>query len=372
MSFQAGSYTPMIEGATRFGSGHLQIQHQDYKKHPRLDRTISRSQEIIDGLSEVPDITAFSLRSEAFALLNNGEKSYGAMISGVDAALEPQVSYLPQHLTQGTYLPTLNSAFVGASLAKNLGINLGEEIVLLSHDYQGGIAAAVPITDGIFTSGNSQLDRSILQVPLETFNEVFSLQNDVHRIVIMVRDPLDLESTKSAIKGILPPNVKLYDWRELMPEISQNIRLDKISNGIIYGTLTIIVVLSIANTFVMSIFERTREFGTLRAVGMKDFALFRLFLIESTLLWLLGVTIGVSVSILGNLPLAHYGLALSSLGIDQFAGQFFLPDRLYPLIDLNVLLVAPLSIGVGILVTATFASARMYRLSLIKALRYKE
>ena len=235
-----------------------------------------------------------------------------------------------------------------------------------------GIAASAPNVAGVFRSGNDQLDRVVLQIPLETFSDVFRLDGDVHKIVIMAHDPMDLEAAKRAIERVLPPSAQLYDWRELMPEISQNIRLDKISNGIIYGTLTIIVVLSIANTFVMSIFERTREFGTLRALGMKNFALFRLFLTESVILWLLGVSIGITVSILSNLPLAHYGIALSSLGVDQLAGQFYFPDRIHPHIDLTVLLVAPLALGAGIFITATFASARMYRLSLIRALRFKE
>lgn len=372
MSFQAGSYAPMIEGATRFGSGHLQIQHKDYKDNPKLDRTVPNSKDIIAKLANIADITAVAPRSESFALLNNDEQSYGAMIIGVDTTQESEVSYLPRNISDGEYLPTSESAYVGAILVKNLGLELGDEIVLLSHDNLGGIAASVPIVEGIFKSGNDQLDRTLLQVTLETFNDVFQLENDVHKIVIMVQDPLKLDATKQAIERILPPSTRVFDWRELMPEISQNIRLDKISNGIIYGTLTIIVVLSIANTFVMSIFERTREFGTLRALGMKNFALFRMFLTESIILWLLGVSIGITVSILGNLPLAHYGLALSLLGVEEFAGQFYLPDRLYPHIDLNVLLVAPLAIGLGIFVTATFAAARMYRISLIRALRFKE
>ena len=362
----------MIEGATRFGSGHLQIQHQDYKDNPKLDRTIPHSNDILARLASISDIVAVAPRSESFALLNNEEKSYGAMIIGVDATKESEVSYLPRNVSSGEYLPSSDSAYAGNILAKNLGLNLEDELVLLSHDNLGGIAASVPVVSGTFTSGNDQLDRTFLQIPLETFNDVFQLEHNVHKIVIMVQDPLNLDATKREIERILPPAAQVYDWRELMPEISQNIKLDKISNGIIYGTLTIIVVLSIANTFVMSIFERTREFGTLRALGMKNFVLFRMFLTESIVLWLLGVSIGITVSLLGNLPLSHYGLALSSLGVDQFAGQFYLPDRLYPHIDLNVLLVAPLALGVGICVTATFAAARMYRLSLIHALRFKE
>lgn len=372
MSFQVGSYGPMIEGATRFGSGHLQIQHQDYKDEPKLDRTIPNSKDIITKLANFSDIAAVATRSESFALLNNEEKSYGAMIVGVDASSEFEVSYLPESISEGEYLPTSNAAYAGTILAKNLDLKLGDEIVLLSHDNLGGIAASVPILAGIFTSGNDHLDRAVIQIPLETFNDVFQLENDVHRIVIMVEKPLDLDSSKKAIERILPPSTRVYDWRELMPEVSQNIRLDKISNGIIYGTLTIIVVLSIANTFVMSIFERTREFGTLRALGMKNLALFRMFLSESIILWLLGISLGITVSVLGNVPLAHYGIALSALGVDQFAGQFYLPDRLYPQIDTKVLLVAPLALGTGIFVTSMFAAARMYRISLIQALRFKE
>ena len=138
MSFQAGSYAPMIEGATRFGSGHLQIQHRDYKDHPRLHHTIPHSKDLIAKLIVMPYITAAAPRSEAFALLNNEEKSYGGMIIGVDPSLESHVSYLPRNISRGAYLPTLESTYVGAILAKNLDLELGDEIVLLSHDNLGG------------------------------------------------------------------------------------------------------------------------------------------------------------------------------------------------------------------------------------------
>lgn len=362
----------MIEGATRFGSGHLQIQHQDYKENPSLDLTIPRSAELIAECANIPNITAIAARSESFALLNNEELSFGAMIIGVQPKQETGVSYLPKNILRGQYLPSLNSAYVGNALVKNLHLEFGDEIVLLGHDNLGGIAASVPSVDGIFSSGNDQLDRALVQIPLTTFSEVFQTGDDVHKIIIMVDDPLDLEATKEAIEQILPTVAQLYDWHELMPEISQNIRLDKMTNGIIYGTLTIIVVLSIANTFVMSIFERTREFGILRALGMKNLGLVRLFLTESAFLWLVGAVLGIVVSIATNLPLAHFGLALSSFGVEQLAGQFYLPDRLYPHMDLKVLLVAPLALGAGIFITATLAAVRLYRLSVIHALRFKE
>ena len=174
MSFQVGSYGPMIEVATRFGSGHLQIQHQDYKDEPKLERTIPNSKDVITNLANIPNITAVAPRSESFALLNNEEKSYGAMIIGVDALSESDVSYLPRNISEGEYLPNFDSAYTGTILAKNLGLKLGDEIVLLSHDNLGGIAASVPILTGTFASGNDQLDRSLVQIPLERLMTFFS------------------------------------------------------------------------------------------------------------------------------------------------------------------------------------------------------
>ncbi|MCY3884217.1 MAG: FtsX-like permease family protein [Gammaproteobacteria bacterium] len=372
MSFQAGSYEPMVEVSTRFASGHLQIQHVDYKDDPRTERFVSNTTELRSHLLDLPGINAVSNRTESFGLVNKDERSYGALVVGVDPQIDPSASHFSDQVTQGTYFDSPNSAIIGSALARNLRVSVGDEIVILSTDVDGSVAFIAPSVSGIFETGNDALDRSLVQVPRSLINDALMLEDSAHRVVIMIDQPMLPEQSSEVITPLVPSTASLLDWRELMPEISQSIRLDKISNGIVYGTLTVIVVLSIANTFVMTMFERTREFGTLRAVGMHNRSIFGMFITETILMWMLGVAIGYLLSTCALLPLINIGIGMDSMGMDQFAGLLFLPDRIYPAVDLKVVLVAPISIGVGMVLSTMLASIRLYRLSLVDALRYRE
>lgn len=372
MSFQAGSYEPMVEVSTRFGSGHLQVQHIDYADEPRTENVVSNTTDLRHELLNLPEIIAVSSRTESFSLVTKDERSYGALVVGVDPADDPSTSHFSQQVIRGNYLERPNSAMIGGALARNLRVDVGDELVILSTDVDGSVAFIAPIVTGVFETGNDTLDRSLIQVPRRLINDALLLDDAAHRVVIMVEEPMSPERVLSTITPLLPSSTALLDWRDLMPEISQSIRLDKISNGIVYGTLTVIVVLSIANTFVMTMFERTREFGMLRAIGMRNSSIFGMFLTETLLMWVLGVAIGYLLSTCAIGPLIHFGVGMDSMGMEQFAGLLFLPDRIYPAIDLKVVLVAPISIGVGMVLSTMLASIRLYRLSMVDALRYQE
>ena len=372
MSFQAGSYEPMVEVSTRFGSGHLQVQHESYKDDPRIEHVVADATALREVLLQLPEVLSVSNRTEAFALASKGEKSYGALVVGVDPIVDPTTSYVSERLIDGRYLDEPDSAFIGSALARNLEIEIGDELVILATDVSGSVAFMAPTVTGIFEIGNDALDRALVQVPRASMNSALALGDGAHRVVIMVANPMKPTQVVPSISTTLTEATKLYDWHQLMPEISQNIRLDKISNGIVYGTLTVIVVLSIANTFVMTAFERTREFGMLRAVGMRSNSLFGMFVLETLIMWMLGVFMGYCLSTCALVPLAIIGIGMDSMGMEQFAGMFFLPDRIYPAVDLKVILVAPFAIGFGMLISTALASIRFYRMSLVDALRYKE
>lgn len=372
MSFQAGSYEPMVEVSTRFASGHMQILQEDYNDDPRVERFVSDATNLRAELLAIPAINAVSNRTETFGLVTKDERSYGALVVGVDPLVDPSTSHLSEQVSRGIYLEDPNSAIIGSALARNLRVDVGDEIVILSSDVDGSVAFVAPTVSGVFETGNDTLDRSLVQVPRGLINDALLLGDGAHRVVIMVDQPMFPDRSLGTISPLVPSTASLLDWRELMPEISQSIRLDKISNGIVYGTLTVIVVLSIANTFVMTMFERTREFGMLRAVGMRNSSIFGMFLTETFLMWLLGVAIGYVLSTCALFPLIKFGVGMDSMGMDQFAGLLFLPDRIYPAVDLKVILVAPISIGIGMVLSTMLASIRLYRLSLVDALRYQE
>lgn len=372
MSFQAGGYQPMIEVGTRLGSGHIQLLHPKFQEEPRIERTISISTDFREQLFSIKNVQGIAQRTESFILLNKGEKSYSALLVGVEPKQEQLLSFLPQHLIEGSYLSNPNGAFLGQSLARNLDATLGDEIVVLGIDAHGSIAASVLTLEGIYRSNNDQLDRSVVHVHHELFDELFNLNNSVHRVVLNVDNPMQTQLVERALSKSLDENIKLATWRELMPELHQSIQLDKISNGIIYGVLTVIVVLSIANTFVMSMIERTREYGTLLAIGMKRRLIFGVFATESLCLWCVGIVFGTMLGSLVIIPLNYIGISLGSMELEHLSGQWYLPDRIFPQYDLLVLFVAPVALAAGVAVATLFAMLRLLRMPVLQAIRFRE
>ncbi len=371
MSFQSGSYQPMIEVSSRFGGGHFQVQHPDYEHDPRVEHCLKDVHRLRNHLNNISDVVATSIRTESFGVINFGENSVGAMLVGVDPDLESDVSYFSSSMVEGEYV-TEGTAAIGSILARNASVGVGDEIVILTSDVQGGVAALTPTISGIFRVGNDTIDRSLVHLDIGILNETLLLSDSAHRVVIMTNNPMTLDPTRTRIEQSLPNDAKLYDWQELMPEVSQNIRLDKISNAIVYSTLTLIVVLSIANTSVMTIIERTRELGVLRAMGMRDNQVFAMLLSESTLMWIVGVTLGSIVSTAAIIFLAHMGIGLEGGVMEEISGQLFLPDRIFPSVDTKVVLVAPISIGLGVLTFTAIATIRLFLMPIIKAMRYRE
>lgn len=368
MSVQSGSYGPMIELGTRMGSGHIQILHHSYHDEPRIEYSISNVSERLAELDSADDLENVSARAEAFALVSNDPHSTAALVNGVIPERELAISDLPTKVARGTYLTGDNQAFIGAVLARNLQLDVGGELVILGTNADGGIGAAVLEVTGIFEA-TTDLERVLVQVSLNTFQEAFDMPDQAHRIVALVDEPTSMTNGIEALASVLESNESLMDWRELMPEISQGIEIDVVSNAILQFVLILIVVLSIMNTFVMTLFERTREYGVLFAIGMKRASVYRMTLVEVVLLWLVGIICGGLLTCLVVVPLMFTGIAIPA-SEDALQSQFaFMPTSIFPDLSWWVVLTAPVAIGIGAVISVSFVAIRLARLDITEALR---
>ena len=374
MSLQLGMYGDMIDLATRLGSGHLQVQHAEYLEDPRPKYLIPRANALARQLDALPEVAATTVRAEAFALVSVGEKSVGALVQGVDPERERMVSNFPQSLSEGTYLAQSDHAVVGAGVARNLGVGLGDEVVILGTGIEGSVAAMVLTVGGIMETGQAEIDRSLVQVALPALQAAFGFANGGQRIVVNFHNIGAIEPALDVIQPMLRPGFAIRDWTVLMPDVSKAIDLDRILGQFIYVILILIVIFNIGNTLVITILERTREFGLLLAVGMRPQAIMGMIIVEATALWLLGSIIGwvMSAALLAY-PVV-VGIPVESLGVEEMlAGMSILmPDAIYASVDAAVVLTAPLAIGVGGLLASTFTMLRIRRLRPVEALRDEE
>lgn len=370
MSMQSGSYEIMIDSATRYFSGHGQVSDASYFDQPRFERTVLNAAalqaelETIDGLSVMP-------RVQAFAVVSMGEKSLGGMVMGVDFAAETRFLDIYDNVIEGQIPRASNEALIGSSMARNLGAGVGDELIVLGSGKQGAVAAAIFIIAGIVETGQVELDRTLVFAPITGIAEAFYLKDEAHMLLLMVENLSQLGPIGAQIETKLTGPLALQTWQELMPMIEQSIELDKAGAQLFYSLLLILVVFAVVNTFVMVLFERTREFGLFMALGMRPWQVIGQVQFEALLLSLLGVGLGLALA----LPLINYlsavGIPLEYMGGEEAARQMQMGslDRLFPKATLVSLLAAPMVMIVGTQLAALVSTVRVRGIHPVSALR---
>ena len=255
MSFEAGSHGPMIDLASKYAGGHIQVQHPEYLDDPRIEHSVHDANALLAQIEKIPEITTATVRTEGFALISNDERSIGAMVIGVDPEREMDVSNLPKDLIKGDFLANDQQAYIGSAMSRTLQLSVGDEIVILGTDAIGGVAVMVLTVGGIFESGLKQLDRSVVLVSISRFQEAFGLDDASHRIVALTDDPLKSDMTVKTIRSLVPRNLAVRNWMELMPDVHQAIEFDRVTNVVFYWMLVGVVLLSLSNTFIMVVYD---------------------------------------------------------------------------------------------------------------------
>jgi len=368
LSFQFGSYETMINTSVKISTGHLQIQAEKYQEKKNIRFVIPDPQTIADIVAKIPEVEAYTFRGQAFSLISSEDRTYGVVVTGINPQRETKVSRLKKLVRDGNFLSAndVNQAVVGRLLAKNLRVTIGDELTVLGQGRDGSIAATVVQVKGIFSSGIDEFDRSAIQIPLSTFQDIFSMDDAVHEVVVIAKSLSDVSKIKSKIQADLVglnsrKSLKTLDWQDLMPGLRQAIEMDLVSGLIFYGLLIIVVAFSILNTFLMAIFERTKEFGVMMAIGTSPRRLTKVLLVESMAMTLIGIIAGIILGIVVTYYFQVHGIDFS--GGSELLSQFGITGRMYPKLSL-----LSVSIGPFMVLFFTFFAA-LYPALKIRSLR---
>ena len=371
ISLQFGSYRMMIDNTLKSYTGHMQIQLDGYNDDPKIrnsfDNIIPLAQKIRKRLKS----DTVAARGVAFAMTSSDLRSYGLQITGVEPEFETKVSTLPGLINKGRYFTDINAEeiIIGSVLARNLRVVIGDELTLLGSGRDGSFAAGVVIVTGIFESGVSGIDRSMAQVPLGYFQSLFSMGDEGHNIVINAKDLPLVSALQQNISNIIADrkDLVILDWNVLQPGLKQAIQADMASAWFMYAVLIILVAFSVLNTQLVSVLERTREFGTMMALGVKPVRLGSLVITETFIMSSLGLVIGAAL----GATLAYYLsiVGFSYPGMEEMAGKFNLPDRMYPSLSLLSILLGPGIVFFCSLLASVYPALRLFFLHPVSAMR---
>ena len=371
IALQLGSYDMMISNTLRAWSGHVQIQAEGYFDNPKMRNTVPDVVALAGQLrSELPG-AAVAARAAAFVLASSEERSFGIQVNGVESAWEPAVSSLPGLLRTGRFLenPAAPEIVIGAVMARNLKVGVGDEVTLLGSGRDGSFAAAVVSVVGIFDSGMADLDRSFALVPMAFFDETFFMQGEGHAVAIALAGLDEVPAAIAAARAAAAerPGLVALDWDELNPGLKQAIQADMSSAWFMYGVLIVLVAFSVLNTQLMSVMERTREFGVISALGIRPRRLAALVTLETSLMALIGLAIGVLLGWLLTLYFYHNGFSYP--GMAEAAERFNLPERVYPSVTFVSILLGPSVVFVFCILAALYPALRLLRLRPVEAMR---
>jgi len=368
LSFQFGSYDTMINTAVKIHTGHVQVQAEGYRDKMDIRLVVPNPGAVDDVIKDTPEINAYTSRANAFSLVSSSDRTYGVLLTGIDPEREAKVSTLKKLVRRGEYLAQEDTdmALVGELLAENLKVDIGDELVVLGQGRDGSVAASVLKVKGIFSSGEDKFDRNSVQMSLGYFQDVFSMRGAVHEVVVLGSSLEDVKKIKKKLgAGVRSIDndgkLVILDWMELMPGIVQSIKLDLVSGLIMYVILIVVVAFSILNTFLMAIFERTREFGVLMAIGMTPGRLMRSLFLESVTITFIGIILGIISGGMVTWYFQVHGIVIS--GASEFLSQYGLPERMYPQLS-----IFSVSIGAGIVLIITILTA-IYPVLKVRRLR---
>jgi ABC-type lipoprotein release transport system permease subunit len=375
MAMQGGTYDDMIKAATRFYTGHAQINQRDFVTDGKLEQTVVNATALREQLQNQFPLVALP-RVQGFGVVSKDERSIGGMLVGVDFTAEAAQLDLFKKISAGELPSAPDQALVGAAMARNLDAVLGDDIVILGSGKRGGVAAMALSISGILSTGQAQLDRNLLFASIEGVQEAFDLEDEVHELVLILEDYTQGAVLAQPIDELLQQDQSYRTWQELLPEVEQGLELDRVSAELLYYMLLILVSFAVLNTFVMVIFERTREFGMLMALGLRPWQIIGQVQIEAFFLGLGGALMGLVLSTALVAYLSEVGIPLSAYGAGEEAAKQAMAQlqagsitHLYPTFSVASVATAPLVLMVGTQLSALFCMLRVRRLNPVAALR---
>jgi ABC-type lipoprotein release transport system permease subunit len=365
-----GFYAQIVENATGMITGDAQIQHKDFKDDMKASLTIPDAAPLINQLQHMPTVVGVSPRAQTTAVITSPVKSLPIMLDGVDPPQETQVTFLHKAVKEGRYLQQGHEReiVIGRKLAELLHVKVGERVVVMAQNVHGELASEAFTVVGMFYTGSHSFDDVIGHVNLPAMQRMLAMGDGVTNIAVRLRDKEEhVAPALRQIAGLVPPgDIRLLTWQELVPEAAQMNVIFKRSLSILLGIVLLMVSVVIMNTVLMSVMERTREFGTMLALGSPPGRIVRLVVLESGLVGLGGTLAGLALGVL--LIFIHLGN-----GVDLKAHGAAIPgvtNIIFPKLAPAVLAVPGTLLPVLALLAALYPALRASRLEPVRAIRH--
>ena len=253
-------------------------------------RSVANWQALVPLLEAMPAIAGVSPMVSGAGLALRGEATQAIALMGVDLDRYDRVVGLRSKVISGTARLAPGEAIVGRELAADLGVRAGDRLTVQT----GLVSDSVRVT-ALVDLGVKDLNRRTVIVPLRAAQNLLGLPGGATSLDLTVKDVWSAQALASELRQQFP--YKIESWQESNAQLVSALNAQSVSTALIRGVVLVVVVLGIASVLVVSVVQKRREIGILRAMGATRGQILRLFLVQGAVVGALGSALGIALAV---------------------------------------------------------------------------
>jgi len=312
-SIQNGAYQQAIQSAIAQTAGNVVVQAKGYQDEREVSLLVQKSDQMASELKELFPDAVMARRIFLSGLIMSPANSVGAAVHGLEPEAERKIGEFHEKIVQGQWLDEDDRGIIlGQTMAQSLGVDLSDKVVYMGQHGGGEMVSRLFRVKGIFRTGSAEMDGMFALITLGAAQDLLSAPGAAHQVTVHLPDARDsAAATVRARERLDDPELEVLSWSGALPELYALIQIDRGSADVMLAILAAIVAMGVLNTLLMSVLERTREFGVLLSIGLRRRFLVRLIVFEALALGVFGTLMGLVLGALGTWPLAVFGLDLT-------------------------------------------------------------
>jgi putative ABC transport system permease protein len=366
-SYIGGIFQNMTGNVIRLVSGHITITTKEYERRERLiplSESIELSEEFYESLPQ-QDIKSISPRIKFGVLLGEDELAIPALGYAIDPEKERDIAGIQKRLVEGTYPNSgERTAILGKGLAERLNMTVGDTLTVITRTAYDSPTGMNFLIKGIFQTGIGGMDRSIFYIPLDVGQTMLDLEGRATEIIILVKNPDRAVQIAQAIRLGNDYSIVPYQYHTVL----RYVNMAEAIYSIFYLVVLLVACSAIANTMLMIVFERTKEIGMMKALGLNNLSIVGLLTIEAGIIGAVGSFLGSIVGTILSYWLKYEGIDISMVSSTASADMPFGP--IIYLAPTPFIIVSAFLLGLVItIIVALLPISRAIKISPAKALK---
>ena len=325
-----------------FETGNIQVvspQYWEEKEEMPLKNLIYLNQDIEESIKNIDGLVAASPELRFVASLNNGIDEIAVIGLGILPEKYNEVYTTQQYLVAGSiFSPGESKAVIGKGLAELMDLKIGDYITLLIRTKEETFNTIDLEIGGLVNTPHPVINNGIVFVPLDIAQQALNVENGISMITIKTNKEKEINPIIDNINQIFQKkniNIKAYSWRESAKTVIAMSTAQDAETAVVLTVILMIGMIGIINNVILSSLERTAEIGMMKALGMREWEIVLVFMIEATGIGIIGGLTGCLLGAAGVGCMVKYGYDLSYIGGDMSLYGIPIIDRIYGVWNLS-------------------------------------